>query len=121
MPQELFPPEESWECPNCNKIHSKPHYEKEGQIDRTKKVGQEGRMKFGRELKDEPSGNNVDAKADCKRDDMETGNPTENVNGVEVNKGLLCPHCGYVQETLNIIKVKPTGKSHKATKTNSKS
>ena len=67
-------------------------------------------MKFGRELKDEPSGMNVDAKADCKRDDMETGSPTKIVHGIEVHNPLCCPHDGWTDEVVNIIKVKKTGK-----------
>lgn len=106
MTQELFPPKDGWICPECEKKHSKPHWEFEDQVDKSKRVGQEGRIKFGRELKDEPNGNSVDPEMDCKRSDMKTGNPTREIDGIELQNPLFCSHCGFLQDVINIIKVK---------------
>ena len=82
-----YPPRD-WTCPVCQKYHSKPHFALRGQIDHSKSPQQVGRVKTLREEKYN----------DC------------NVMGEFQKKsgrlnGLFCPHCGWVEEIINIQKV----------------
>ena len=107
MTQQLEYPPKSWTCKSCGKHHSKPHFAFPDQIDEKKKPGDYGRIKFGREAKDETNTNNLGEKSDCKRSDMETGPQFEvdDCNNL-VQKPLICPHCGFVDDVQNIVKTK---------------
>lgn len=99
-PTPVYPPRD-WTCPECKKYHSKPHYAFTGQVDFTKNPKEEGRVKFNRE------GSNMSC------DDNKHDTPTKQMKeqtgpDIKVNGGhtpLFCPHCGWVEEIVNIIKV----------------
>ena len=87
---ESYPPKKGrWQCPQCLKIHNKPHYPLPGQIEKDKSLESGNRVKFDREGKTDESG--------------QTG-PMFNDDGIP--NGLLCPHCGYQARTVLILRVK---------------
>lgn len=91
-----------WQCPiiECGKTHSKPHYAFPDQVDLTKKPMQEGRVLYGRE-----DGKDYDH-CDVGKDGSmitKTG-PEIDLDGHVA--GLFCPHCGWLEENIVIIKEK---------------
>lgn len=99
-----YPPKNAWNCPVCGKKHSKPHFAFPGQIDFKKKPEQVGRVKFDRE---DPGGCD-DAKGDTpkKHGNDKTGPELSLTEcNQEINNPLFCPHCGWIDEITNIIKV----------------
>jgi hypothetical protein len=103
-PTPVYPPKD-WSCPNpkCRKYHSKPHYAYTGQIDFTKQPSESGRVKFNRE------GSQMSCESNNKYDTpyiemKESTGPDTKVNGGHTP--LFCPHCGWIEEIINIIKVK---------------
>jgi hypothetical protein len=99
-PTPVFPPKR-WVCDpaqdGCGKEHSKPHFEWPGQIDRTKKPGEEGRVVFNR-IKDEK----VDVHMPVNPDLVDKEAPMLDEKGHP--KPLMCPHCGATQEGIVLIK-----------------
>ena len=102
-----YPPRD-WTCPDCHKYHSKPHYAHKGQIDYSKEPQQIGRVKFGRE----------DSYGDC--DSMKGDTPSvphrilkklagKNTGDQFKKNGnqhpLFCPHCGWEDTIICIMKV----------------
>lgn len=105
----IYPPRD-WCCPKCIKYHTKPHYAFPGQIDTTKEPKQEGRVRFGRE----------DDFGDCDTsatdgyigkipariiklfNKQKTG---EQFKGDNIQKPLFCPHCGFLDTIICIVKV----------------
>ena len=95
-----------WSCTNkqCRKYHSKSHYAFPGQIDFTKQPSEPGRVKFNRE------GSQMDCDSKNKYDTPyieqkgATGSDTKTNGG---HTALFCPHCGWIEEIINIIKVVP--------------
>jgi hypothetical protein len=107
-----------WQCPNyeCGKKHSKLHYAFPGQVDHKKMVMEEGRVKYGREegkdiacgiMKDEGAMDKMKklGKSIMNKEEIESetgpafdkdGNPSP----------LFCPHCGWEEELVIILKVK---------------
>ena len=90
-------PGKKWKCPNCDKDHAKPHFAFRNQIDLSKKLGAEGRVKFNREGSDMDCGQK---KSDTK---IQTGLPSTGPAVVKgIPQGLFCPHCGWVQKVIPI-------------------
>jgi len=85
----VWPPRD-WICPSCGKHHSKPHFPFKGQVDYSLQPGVEGRVKNKRE-----------DKGTC----TATG-PMELENMVQ---GLFCPHCGWQEDIITIMKDKKQG------------
>ena len=98
-----------WECPRCNKYHSKPHYKFPDQLDTEKKESEPGKVKYGWEKKggydSAPEMTRPELTCDSKK--METG-PEFDKKGIP--NGMFCPHCGWEQKVEVIIKVKPKKK-----------
>jgi len=100
-PTPVYPPRD-WICVSCKKFHTKPHYAFSGQIDYSKQPKEPGRVKFNRE------GSQMDCSGNDKHDtpykEMKesTGNSTKKNGG---HTPLFCPHCGWEEEIINIIKV----------------
>jgi len=92
---QTYPPE-SWVCPGCGKKHSKPHYSVEDQIDRTKKSGEKGRIRFNRRNKHDQLADDtpIDHSKPMK------GEPKE--NGIE--RSIFCPHCGFEAEIVVLVR-----------------
>lgn len=91
-----------WQCPvsECGKTHSKPHYAFPDQLDMTKKSMQEGRVLYGRE---EGKGyDQCDAGKDGKM--IKGTGPPIDLDGHPA--GLFCPHCGWLEDNVIIIKEK---------------
>ena len=90
-------------CTICKKYNTKPHYAFTGQIDYSKQTREPGRVKFNRE------GSQMDCSGNDKYDtaykEMKefTGNDTKKNGG---QAPLFCPHCGFEEEVINILKVK---------------
>jgi len=97
-----YPPRD-WTCPSCHKYHSKPHFAYPGQVDLTKAPTMEGRVKFNRE------GSQMDCD-DAKKYDTPIKVMAEatgpRFSKVGKMKGLFCPHCGWMEAIINIVKVK---------------
>ena len=98
-----YPPRD-WTCPVCKKYHSKPHFAFPDQVDFTKSPLTPGRVKFNRE------GSQMDCDDPKKYDTPikvfkeETGQMLETMS-LGINP-LFCPHCGWVEDVINILKVK---------------
>lgn len=101
-----------WKCPTygCEKEHSKLHYAFPDQIDRKKKPLEPGRVKYNRE---EGKGDkNCEAfKGDTDIDKMDDYTNDKNTTGPAFDKDgnpspLFCPHCGWEEELVIILKVK---------------
>ncbi len=100
-PTPVYPPRD-WTCVSCKKYHTKPHYAFTGQVDLSKNPKEPGRVKFNRE------GSQMDCSGDNKHDtpyieQKQTTGPDTKVNGGHTP--LFCPHCGWLEEIINIIKV----------------
>ncbi len=95
-----------WKCPNCNKVHSKPHFAFPNQVDETKKAGTVGRIKekFRRENAD-GTGNDVT----CDEYVSKEGTGPVKINDKQAP--LFCSHCGWVDELIYFSKIK-TKKKH---------
>ena len=96
--------DESWDCPVCDKHHSKPSYALPGQIDYKVDPDNPGRVKFNRSEKtdyDRYSGYKDDTL--IKKGSPRTG-PAVNKDGYP--NGLFCSHCGFEQKIIVITKVK---------------
>jgi hypothetical protein len=102
-PTPIWPPDE-WICPpkdgGCGKTHTKPHFEWPGQIDHSKPPGKEGRILFNRVSKDE----NLADDTPIKKKLIDKQAPMLDKKGHP--KALTCPHCGYTQDGILLIKVK---------------
>ena len=101
----VYPPKD-WTCPGCHKYHTKPHYAFTGQVDFSKKIKESGRVKFNRE------GSQMDCSGDNKHDTpykemKENTGPDTKVSGGHTP--LFCPHCGWLEEIINILKVSTVG------------
>ncbi len=100
-PSPVYPPRD-WTCVSCKKYHTKPHYAFAGQIDYSKQTKEAGRVKFNRE------GSLMDCSGNDKHDtpykEMKdsTGDSTKENGG---HAPLFCPHCGFQEEVINILKV----------------
>ena len=100
-PTPVYPPHD-WTCVSCKKYHTKPHYAFPGQIDYSKQPKESGRVKFNRE------GSQMDCDSNNKYDTPyieqkgATGPDTKTNGG---HTPLFCPHCGWEEEIINIIKV----------------
>ncbi len=79
----VYPPRD-WTCPSCDKYHSKAHFAFKGQAG---KKGSETWVMKDREQKNDS----------CKQ----TG-PMLLEDGL--TQGLFCPHCGWQEHIINIIK-----------------
>ncbi len=95
----------SWTCPRCSKTHSKPHYAFPDQLDTEKDVSQPGKVKYGWEKKCySDSAPEMDRpELTCESKKMETG-PEFDKKGIP--SPLFCPHCGWQQEVVVLVKVK---------------
>lgn len=97
--QELimeYPPKD-WICPSCGKSHKRPHYAHEGQIDPDKKAGEEGRVRFNRRKKDDSLDRSMEV-----REGLPAEAPAIDENGNP--RSLACPHCGFVAETIVLVR-----------------
>ena len=103
----VYPPRD-WTCPICDKPHSKPHYAFPGQVDLNLAPEQEGRVKWGREDKssicDTPKEwvGLIPRRIINKFKKQSTGDQVKK-NGGQVP--LFCPHCGWIDDIINILKV----------------
>lgn len=95
--QEFVYPPSSWRCPTCSKEHSKPHYKFPGQIDYSKKPGEEGRVVFNRTDKDGYRKGDTPYKAEY----GETGSA---VNEHGLPNPIFCSHCGFEDNVTYIVK-----------------
>lgn len=89
-----------WQCPECNKEHSKLHYPFPDQLDPKKKPDEVGRVKYGRE-----------DKYDCDSFKEKVKGILKPVTGPAKDKDgnpspIFCPHCGFVEEIIIIVKTK---------------
>ena len=90
-------PPPTWNCPNCQKDHTKPHFAFRGQVDLNCELGATGRVKFNREGSGMDCGQN---KADTP---TKSGLPSTGPAVVKgMPQGLFCPHCGYIQDVIKI-------------------
>ena len=101
----VYPPRD-WTCPalqgGCGKQHSKPHFPWPGQIDESKNPNDMGRVTFNRASKD---GSDVlDESQPIKKEFVGKQAPMK-LNDGSV-QGLFCPHCGWKEDIINLIKVK---------------
>lgn len=98
----VYPPRD-WTCPVCFKYHSKPHFAFPDQIDYSKKPQEVGRVKFNREGSqmscDEPKKYDTPVKVFPQA----TGDMKDE-DGLQ--HPLFCPHCGWEEGIIQIIKVK---------------
>ncbi len=93
-------PPSKWNCPNCKKDHSKPHFAFRNQVDLTKDPGESGRVLFDRE------GSGLDCgvyKPDAEQKNLKGTGPS--FDRYDNPNGLFCPHCGWLQE---IVSVRPS-------------
>ena len=105
----VYPPRD-WTCPKCMKYHTKPHYAFPGQIDTTKEPKEEGRVKFGREDDygdcDSPATDGYIGKIPAKIIKLFGKKKTGDQHSkTEQQRPLFCPHCGWEDTIISIIKV----------------
>lgn len=104
--EEQFPPTSSWTCPNCHKVHSKPHFAFPEQIDEKKKPGEVGRVIKDREVgKYGKCGAGVKEGTEEQDESkvIETG-PQFDDDGMP--QSLFCPHCGFLQNAFIIARTR---------------
>ena len=94
--------DKDWQCPvpECGKKHSKPHYAFPDQVDLTRKPLESGRVLYGRE-----EGKDTyycDSGKDGKL--IKGTGPDTDIDGRPA--GLFCPHCGWIEDMVIIIKEK---------------
>lgn len=89
-----------WECPVCNHNHSKRHYAYKDQIDEKKKPLDKGRVKFDRE----ESCHQLKGDTPEKYGINDSTGPMFDEYGYP--QPLFCPHCGWTQGMVIIIKTK---------------
>lgn len=92
-----YPPN-NWICPGCGRQHSKSHYAVEGQIDYTKKPGEEGRVLFNRRNKDDRLATDtpIDESKPMKGEPLDSeGNP----------QPIYCAHCGFEADVIVLVRV----------------
>jgi hypothetical protein len=77
-----------WTCPICDHHHTKPHFAFPDQVNFKKQSNEEGRVKKNRESKD--------SVCEAKHGPIE-------IKGKQ--QPMFCPHCGWLDELLYIIKV----------------
>jgi len=99
----VYPPRD-WTCPECMKFHSKPHFMYEGQIDFSKKCKEEGRVKFNREGSQMSCDDPKKYDSPIKVMKESTGNQFGRTGK---HRPLFCPHCGWVDTIINIVKTVP--------------
>lgn len=97
----IYPPRD-WTCPSCNKYHSKPHFPHPGQIDESRQPNDPGRVTFNRANKN--GDNDLDKAWPIKKEYIGKQALMMLDNGTI--QGLFCPHCGWKEEIINLIKVK---------------
>ncbi len=96
----IWPPRD-WECPECGHHHDKPHFPYKGQVDYTKAPQDPGRVKFNRVLKS--------GKLDTLQPIDKKLKGTGPMILEEKVQGLFCPHCGWVEDIITIMKDKDKG------------
>ncbi len=100
-PSPVFPPNR-WECPKsmggCGKVHNKPHFPWPNQVDLSKKPGDIGRVQFNRS----DDGDNL--KGDTKTIKKYIGKQAPMYDKDGVLQPLFCPHCGWTQEGIVLVK-----------------
>lgn len=102
QPNDTYPPKR-WECPECKKVHDKPHYAFPDQVDLSKDPKQPGRVKFNRE--GSTTGCDYNKKEDTPiRSDL-TGKTGPDTTPDGLPSPLFCPHCGFLLEAEYILKV----------------
>lgn len=94
----VWPPRD-WICPSCKHHHDKAHFPHPGQVDYKKSPGTLGRVKFNRA--DDDDG----IKGDTTYKKEYEGKPGEMIVD-NVTQGLFCPHCGWQEEVIDILKTK---------------
>ena len=103
----VYPPRD-WTCPICKKYHTKPHYAFPGQVDLSLAPEQDGRVKWGREEGgvsscDTPKDwlGSIPRKIISKFKKQNTGDQVKKNGG---QAPLFCPHCGWIDDIINIVK-----------------
>jgi len=87
-----------WQCPECNKKHSKPHFALAEQIDYGRRPGEKGRVLFNRRQKDDM----LDYSNPIRDDVPSNGEPFDEEG---FQRPLYCPHCGFEDEWIIIKRI----------------
>ena len=88
----------NWNCPQCGKTHSKPHFEFPGQIDKKKKPNESGRIRKMFKRENDESGEKINCEQYVEK--FGTGPATD--PGNKKQAPLMCPHCGWCDELIYI-------------------
>ena len=96
----VYPPRD-WTCPGCQKFHTKPHYAYPGQVDESLPIKAEGRVKFNREGSQMGCDDMKELDMPIKVMKEATG---EQFKKNMTHRPLFCPHCGWVDTIICIVK-----------------
>jgi len=97
-----FYPPRDWTCPVCDKYHTKPHFPWPGQLNENLKPNDPGRVAFNRA--DKNGTDTLDKTQPIKKEFVGKQAPMMLTDGSV--QGLFCPHCGWKEEIVNLIKTK---------------